>query len=199
MKRIFKKRGFKYLVAFLVPFTILIAMTIKPVITNALGEEILIKTKPFDPRDVFRGDYVQLDYEISEVPLEKLDKEISDMKDKNEDEYEDFTKLRKKDMYAVLKKDNDFYVIDKVTLKKPSKGIYLKGKYRYPIYKEQSKEEDNGKLEIRGIRVDYTLDKYFVPENTGKDLEKAAIKGELVGRIKVYNGYSLLKEVIPIE
>lgn len=199
MKKIFKKRGFKYLVAFLVPFTILIAMTIKPITTNALGEEILIKTKPFDPRDVFRGDYVQLDYEISEVPLEKLDKEILNMKDKHENEYEDFINLRKKDIYVVLKKDNDFYVIDKATLKKPSNEIYLKGKYRYPIYKEQSKEEDKGKVDIRGIRIDYTLDKYFVPENTGKDLEKAAIKGEVVGRIKVYKGYSLLKEVIPIE
>ncbi|MFU0825123.1 GDYXXLXY domain-containing protein [Clostridium sp.] len=203
MKKIIKKRGFKYLIAFLIPFFTLLSMTIKPLMANTFGEEILIKTKPFDPRDVFRGDYVQLDYEISEVPLEKVEDEILAMKNGNE--YENFKGLEKKDLYVVLKKYKDFYMVDKVTLQKPNSGVFIKGKYRYPIYKEldkeelQKKENANYKIEVKGIRIDYALDKYFIPENTGKTLEEAARKGEVLAKIKVYNGYSLLKEILPIE
>ena len=203
MKKIVKKRGFKYLMSFLIPFFILLSMTIRPLMTNIFGEEILIKTKPFDPRDVFRGDYVRLDYEISEVPLEKLENEILAMKNGNG--YEDFKGLKKKELYVILKEYNDFYMVDKFTLQKPNGGVFLKGKYKYPIYKELDKEElqkkENGihKIEVKGIRIDYALDKYFVPENTGKNLEDTVIKGKILAKIKVYNGYSLLKEILPIE
>ena len=78
----------------------------------------------------------------------------------------------------------------------------------YPLYREPSrelseeeyiKEEKYQRVETRGIKVGYTLDKYYVPENTGMALEEASRKGEMVAKVKVYNGYSLLKEVLPIE
>lgn len=203
MKKIIKKRWFKYLMAFLIPFIVLLSMTIKPSITNAWGSEILIKTKPFDPRDVFRGDYVYLNYEISEITLDKLDASILNIKDDTE-EYEPFRKLRKKDLYVILKEDKGFYEVDKVSLNKPNQGIYLKAKYRYTLQEMPDKENENFDKEKEkyiipkaiGINVDYSLDKYFVPENTGKDLEDKALKGELLAKVKVYKGYSLLKEII---
>lgn len=36
------------------------------------GERILLRTVPVDPRDIFRGDYVQLRYDISSIDLDKL-------------------------------------------------------------------------------------------------------------------------------
>jgi len=36
------------------------------------GDKILLRTVPFDPRDLFRGDYVDLRYEISTLDLDKL-------------------------------------------------------------------------------------------------------------------------------
>jgi uncharacterized membrane-anchored protein len=38
----------------------------------ATGERILLKTTPVDPRDIFRGDYVNLRYEISSLNLDEL-------------------------------------------------------------------------------------------------------------------------------
>jgi uncharacterized membrane-anchored protein len=38
----------------------------------ATGEKILLKTAPVDPRDIFRGDYINLRYEISMLDLGKL-------------------------------------------------------------------------------------------------------------------------------
>ncbi len=36
------------------------------------GEKILLKTAPVDPRDIFRGDYVSLRYDISALDLDEL-------------------------------------------------------------------------------------------------------------------------------
>ncbi|MGA2466867.1 MAG: GDYXXLXY domain-containing protein [Thermodesulfobacteriota bacterium] len=36
------------------------------------GEKILLKTAPVDPRDIFRGDYINLRYDISTLDLGKL-------------------------------------------------------------------------------------------------------------------------------
>lgn len=191
MRKIVKKKSFKYIVVFLVQFLILISMTIQPIMTSVLGTEILIKTQPFDPRDVFRGDYVQLSYEINDIPLDLLDEEILKLR-KGKEEYSAFQDLVGKDLYIILKKEDKFYSVDKVTLEKPKEGVFLEGKYSYPIWDETKQGN------VTGIRVEYTLDKYFVPENTGKDLEEAARKGEVVAKVKIYKGYSLLKEIVPM-
>lgn len=190
MKKITKNLGFKYIVVFLIQVLILISMTIQPIMTNILGTEITIKTDPLDPRDVFRGDYVRLNYEISSIPLNLLDEDILKLTNINE-QYGEFGDLFGKDLYVALKEDNGFYTVDKVTLEKPKDGIYLIGKYAYSIWNE-TKEEN-----VKAIRVEYTLDNYFVPENTGKDLEEASSKGQVIAKVKVYKGYSVLKEVLP--
>jgi len=38
----------------------------------ATGEKILLKTAPVDPRDIFRGDYINLRYDISTLDLDGL-------------------------------------------------------------------------------------------------------------------------------
>lgn len=38
----------------------------------ATGERVVLRTVPVDPRDIFRGDYVQLSYEISSLDLDSL-------------------------------------------------------------------------------------------------------------------------------
>jgi uncharacterized membrane-anchored protein len=36
------------------------------------GKVILLRTAPIDPRDLFRGDYVRLNYEISRIGVDQL-------------------------------------------------------------------------------------------------------------------------------
>lgn len=36
------------------------------------GQEVLLKVEPVDPRDLLRGDYVFLSYEISRIPVELI-------------------------------------------------------------------------------------------------------------------------------
>ncbi len=186
MKELIKRRGFKYLLSFLLMFLLLISMSIHPLVTNILGEEILIKTKAYDPRDLFRGDYIRLNYEINDIDISKLDKEILE----KIDEQASYTDLIQKKLYVQLSKKDGYYEVDKVTLKRPKEGIYIQGKYEYNIW-DYSKERG-----IKGIRVDYALDKYFVPENTGKELEEKVRDGETFVKIKVYRGYPLLEEIV---
>ncbi len=46
---------------------ILVAFFVPKEFTRQSGREILLKTAPIDPRDLFRGDYVDLNYEISTI------------------------------------------------------------------------------------------------------------------------------------
>jgi len=48
--------------------------------TLQTGEEVLLKTTPVDPRDLFRGDYVILNYEISRLNLDSLETDTSELK-----------------------------------------------------------------------------------------------------------------------
>jgi len=45
--------------------------------TLRTGTEMILRIEPVDPRDLFRGDYVTLNYEISTLDLEKVQAEDS--------------------------------------------------------------------------------------------------------------------------
>lgn len=178
------KKSSKYIVGFLILFIILLVMIIKPTMANLFGEDILIKTEAYDPRDLFRGDYVRLQYEINEVDIELFEDNIINHID---DETYDYDYIRDKKLYVTLDKDTTYHHVKNVSLEKPTEGLYLIAEYDYPI-------KEDGKLV--GIRLYYSLDKYFVPENTGSALEHKLRESNATARIRVYNGYALLKEII---
>lgn len=77
------------------------------------GKEVLLKTVPFDPRDLLMGDYVTLNYEISRVPKKYYDEVYSS----------------NKKVYVVLKTDeNNIATIENIQTKRPTESLYLKGK-----------------------------------------------------------------------
>lgn len=181
----------KYIICAVIPLLILFLMGLQPLAAILYGEEIQLKTKPFDPRDIFRGDHVQLDYEISEIALSNAPEIFR--------EENNYSKLRNTKLYVVLKKDGDYYIVDYATLEKPADKIYLNAQYQYTSYDYggaiSEKEIKEKKQEGKSIIVSYNLDKFFVPENTGKDLEELSRKGQLSAKVKVWMGYSYLVEV----
>lgn len=183
MKEFFKKPSFKYISIFIIFVLFIASMAVKPVLTMSFGEEILIKTRAYDPRDVFRGDYIQLSYDINQISLDKIDEEIIEL-------IQTSSNLNGKYLYIILKQQGKYYEVNKVMLDRPKEGLYLKAKYLYPLWDEKNYSN------IKGIFVDLPLDKYFVPENTGKDLEEKVQKGEAFARIKVLRGYTVLVEVV---
>lgn len=162
-----KKKTF--LLAVAIPLLILLAMIIKPQATVLFGQEIVLETKAYDPTDLFRGDYVSINFAISDVPKTKVDLPID--------------KINGKNLFVSLKPEGKYYVVDKVSESKPKDGIYLKGKFQ-EIY--------NPINEIDIFRVDYSLDKYFVEQGSGIELEQESFKGGLDGTVKVLGGYGVL-------
>ncbi len=170
-----------------IPLFILVSLTITPLLTLAFGQEIMIKTRPVDPRDVFRGDHVVLSYDINEITIDKAPAVFKD-----EDQWQG---LYRKSLYVVLKKEGDYYTVDSAVFDKPKEGIYLKAYYQSPVWDQGAVYQ--GDQNITGIQVTYNLDQFFVPENTGMSLELLSQRGQLNAWVKVWNGYSTLVEIKP--
>lgn len=165
------KRTKTYLLAVAIPLLILVAMTIKPEATVLFGQEILLETKAVDPTDLFRGDYVSVKFAISDIPKSMVT--------------EPMEKMSKKTLYVSLKQEGNFYGVYQVSETKPKHGIYLRGKIR------------NAYTPLDTLHVDYSLDKYFVKQGSGVNLQELSYKGGLVGTVKVLGGYGVLTGLAP--
>jgi len=162
-----KKKTF--LLAVLIPLLILSMMTIKPQATLLFGQQIALETKAFDPTDLFRGDYVAISFAISDIPKSKVTLPSD--------------KVNNKTLYVSLKQEGIYYVIDQVSENKPKQGVYLRGKF-------QDRYNPNGVVDQ--YSVDYSLDKYFLEQGSGQDLQQESSTGGLVATVKVLGGYGVL-------
>ncbi len=90
-------------VGLILPILFLIALIIYPMVTVQLGETILLETIPYDPTDLFRGDYVELRYQVSELDESYLHESIEITE---ENMYENHV------YYAVLKPEGKIHTID---------------------------------------------------------------------------------------
>ncbi|WP_166245321.1 GDYXXLXY domain-containing protein [Paenibacillus turpanensis] len=127
--------------------------------TGWLGQEIKLKTVPVDPRDFLYGDYVILQYDASR---------ISPSQWKGSEPYPEAGTV----VYSLLREKEGLYELAAVYPQKPEAGageVVLKGVVDF------SWEER--------IDIDYGLERYYVPEGTGKELEEKADR--LVVTIKV--------------
>lgn len=179
----------KYMLAAAIPMIILLYMLAVPLSVRFMGTDIFVETEPYDPRDIFMGDYVYLSYKISQVDIDKFPEELTKEKD-----IKKLEKFRGHPVYVLLKKEGSFYVVDRVLLEKPSEGVYLRSRLQDMyvfIYRDENIESK--------VRLAYNMERYYVSENTGKKLEAMSRAGALVARVKVYKGYHLLEELFPAE
>lgn len=56
------------IVGFVLQVIVLVVMVSMPLTTRMSGDTILLRIVPVDPRDLFRGDYVILSYDLSRLP-----------------------------------------------------------------------------------------------------------------------------------
>lgn len=160
----------KRILVLLSPILILILLTFKPLLTSLIGDEILLKTKPFDPKDILRGDYIYLNYEIEEIDKEKF---IDIKSDYNGN------------VFVVLKKNEKFYDVDYVTKNKPKEKLFLRANVKYNIGDK--------------IFVNYNLNRFYIEENTGSEYDELSRSGNLAVKIVINNGHGIIKQIIPIK
>jgi uncharacterized membrane-anchored protein len=122
------------------------------------GTEVKLQTRPVDPRDLLRGDYVVLGYDISQVPSGALFKQPSSS--------------RNPVVYVKLapKPDGIYEAVSvhaaPVLVSSPE--VLIRGRIVYGASCEPDGQSFCEKLQLR-----YNLEKYFVPEGQGRKLEEA--------------------------
>ncbi|MDI9396082.1 MAG: GDYXXLXY domain-containing protein [Euryarchaeota archaeon] len=135
--------------------------------TLRTGTKVILKTEPVDPRDLFRGDYVNLNYEISTLNLEEIEAE---------DPYLEYNDR----IYLALEIENGYGVPKKIYKKPPDNELYIKGTVKEPIYEYREEDDDNlipeeSRLKERRVveyrRIEYGIESYFVPEGRGLEIE----------------------------
>ena len=91
------------------------------------GQEVRVRVSLYDPRDLFRGNYVDLNYEFSNFHSRNFDE--NDKDDRYIDKYDERVRDGAR-IYAVLKPDtNGTYSFAKFSISKPDNGVFLAGRY----------------------------------------------------------------------
>ncbi len=177
-----KKSKQSFFIILFIPLLILLGMAIKPTLTTVWGDEIILESMPVDPRDLFYGDYVNVNLAITEVPIEKAEQDLQ----QTLKEFEKGTRRSAITVYTILHEKDGIFTAEEVRLTEPEDGFYVKGKVHY-YWSGQENEK---------VNIDYQLNRFYVEENTGKEIEQIAQQGKVLVKLKVMNGYALFDELI---
>ena len=117
---------------------------------------IQLKTIPYDPVSVFRGNYAALRYQISSLSVELLkDTNLKDLKNGDE-------------LFVLLKKGKDLWEAEAIYGKRPKNedGVYLRGRLRhyYNSYYRNSQPKH--------LDLEYGIESFFLNEARAKEVDR---------------------------
>ena len=164
----------QFLLLMLIPAVVILVFFGVKFFTATMGEEILLKTEPVDPRDLFRGDYIRLSYEISTIDLNNVPY--------------DSVFSTGDTIYATLSKKEKFWTVDSVSHFIPQLAenqVCMRGSLT------SSSQSDNR------VWVEWGIESYFVPEGEGREIERERNAGNTSVIVSVDStGSSVLKELL---
>jgi len=112
------------------------------------GQPVLLKTEPIDPRSLFRGNYVRLNYSISSVDGDLAAQPFR----------------RHEVVYVALKPEGRYHVADALLHEPPEQGPFIRGRVRWAgseIY-----------------RIDYGIEAFFMPKRKALAAQQAVREKE---------------------
>ena len=142
----------------LIQFALLAVMIVDRARILRDGTEVALQTHPVDPRDLLRGDYVRLGYDISEVPSGALQNQQAGSRDPFV-----FVKLAPgpSGLYQAVSVQTEAGPVQ-------SPEVLIRGQVTYGT---------NCGTDFRAfcprLQIKYNLERYFVPEGEGRALEDA--------------------------
>ncbi|MDA9440817.1 hypothetical protein XH98_17320 [Bradyrhizobium sp. CCBAU 51745] len=120
------------------------------------GREVTLQTRPVDPRDLLRGDYVTLGYDITQLPAGALAGQPS--------------AERNPVVFVKLAPDADGLYravsVHAAPVAVTASEVLIRGRVSYSC-------GSNGRIFCDRLTIRYGLESYFVPEGEGKKLEQA--------------------------
>lgn len=130
----------------------------------ATGETWVFQTAPVDPRDIFRGDYVRLDYLFSQVSVRQLEEGILE---------KGLYKGQK--VYLSLQRDiNGVARAGRLTTTPPAGEAYLTGRStaHWPYRRYNREANENRRIEqLRPVPVKYGIEQFYVQQGAGRAME----------------------------
>ena len=168
------------IVLFTVFLCSMIALKQKTLLT---GTPVLLETEPIDPRSLFRGDYVRLNYVINRLkPTEISGDDHFDRHDK---------------IYVELQQHGKYWHPIALYHEYPeSKNVVLMGKIQH-INEHTWNAELQKSENITTLHIKYGIENYFVPEGEGLDLERRDNDQVVDIRVAIdESGKSGIKEVL---
>jgi uncharacterized membrane-anchored protein len=129
------------------------------------GTEVTLQTRPVDPRDVLRGDYVTLNYDISQLPAGPLKDRPAGARNPIV-----FVKLapNRDSIYGAVSVHADAVTVS-------SSEVLIRGRVAYGATCGPTRDLFCDELQIR-----YNLESYFVPEGEGRKLEQVRSQRKLL-------------------
>ncbi len=135
----------------------------------ASGVTILLETRPVDPRDLLRGDYVILSYKISEMPLNQFQPVVTNL-------------APGQVVYVALEQKGEFHMVKRASTKPipATEGeVVLRGT-SHPGWRTQG----------IAATIDYGLERYYVGEGLGNPRGKLTVAAAVPA-----SGRAQIKEV----
>ncbi|WP_299582796.1 GDYXXLXY domain-containing protein [uncultured Microbulbifer sp.] len=169
------KRGVTFALgaAIAMQFLLLVGMYVQAQIPLWNGEPIRVKTIPVDPRSLFRGNYARLNYDFSRVKASDL----TGSKRLREGEV----------VYVSLKKSTTgLYVYSAASLKKPTEGVFLKGRIA----------SGNRWRNEQAYRIKYGIEAYFAPKEKALQLERELRDSGIAELMVAPSGQVRLRNVV---
>jgi uncharacterized membrane-anchored protein len=165
------------IIAILFQASVLVGEYVSSVYPHWTGKEIILKMRPVDPRSMFRGQYVNLNYEINSLSSELM-KEI---------DTSDQTLRQGEIVYVSLKENDGIWEASSVNLSKPLTGMFIQGR----IHRRW-----------RGstVSIKYGIEAYFASPKRAKEIENSVRKESRNGKafaivMIASNGKAALKEI----
>lgn len=111
------------------------------------GDRLYLRTAPIDPRDLFRGDFVRLDYPFSRIGPRQLGDQLT---------LDDLRKGMR--VYAVLQPGPEGLAeLDYLTASEPDGGLFIRGRVRSTY---------------GSAHIAYGIEAYFVEQGKGLEIEQ---------------------------
>lgn len=124
----------------------------------ANGREVRFAVVPVDPRDLFRGDYVVLSYPFSRVHNGRVAGD------------NDFAP--QETVYVSLAEGVDGWEATALGREPPTEGLYLRGTIAGQAGISTEAGDDCPPIVgCTGYDIDYNLERFYVPEGTGREIE----------------------------
>ena len=138
--------------------------------TLSTGTPVVLETEPIDPRSLFRGDYVRLNYAISVL---------------EEEQFPGIADFHRRDPIHVLLRHGETYW-EPVSIHQqrpdiPEGHVAIRGEVTASWGRWRNGEQ------VPGLNVRYGIENYFVPEGEGLALERPA-DGEVVSILVAVDG-----------